>query len=205
MNHVEFDHEMQIMVTEFKSVFTAGRMKLIWDFVEDLDTKDLRKINAHFLASSRTAPLPIDYRDAARKEKQAKPQHFHKNDSPHVMLCVACNDVGVVRLDHNGYWTLALCDAKDRLGRKCTQGDWQIWKLPFASEVAGAKTEVLPWQEFKPDIKTKNFSSKSFFSEKKDDDLKQIKFGGAIKEKVVWWRERVRIAEAYWNKINKPN
>lgn len=72
MNPMEFDHEMQIMIREYKSAFSLAKLGLIWNFVQDIEAIDLRRINSHFLASMKGPPLPINYRDAAREEKRHK-------------------------------------------------------------------------------------------------------------------------------------
>lgn len=90
--------------------------------------------------------------------------------------CKACLDVGVLRVDHDGVGTLALCD--------CKQGDLQPWKLPKASKIGG-RTQPLPWQEFKPDLEAHSGN-----------------IGRAIREKQSWWREKIGIAEEFWKSKN---
>lgn len=94
--------------------------------------------------------------------------------------CLMCNDVGVVRIKVEDLGTLIKCS--------CEFGKDQIWALPSISEMRPGTFEQapLPAEQFSPPFKPKTQTGALSF----------------IKEKISWWKEKVRMAEEYWS--NNP-
>jgi hypothetical protein len=90
------------------------------------------------------------------------------------MSCTLCDDVGVLRIDHEGSGTLVLCD--------CPEGDKQVWALPRLKTLTASRTQPLKHQDFKPSRLP----------------MGQDTLNLAMKEKIAWWRAKVRHAETYW-------
>lgn len=186
MTPPEFDQAMSIMRGEYKQAFTPAKLSLIWDFVSDLSYFELNRINAHFLASIKGAPLPINYREAAQKERASKPQQSSAEAEPYKPKCLKCLDVGVVGLEKGDFGTFALCD--------CKEGDWQVWRLPRFSETQGYTSLPLPWELFKPDIPFRRDPKTQRQAEAVDIALMR-----AVEKKVAWWKEQIRRAEKFWD------
>jgi hypothetical protein len=98
------------------------------------------------------------------------------------MSCRHCDEIGILRVEHEGFGTLAICDFTDITGTACVQGKKQIWKLPKVSSLGRARVQTLNPEDFKP---TSRSESGTFST-------------GTLDEKVRWWREKLSIAETYW-------
>ena len=193
MNSLEFDHEMAIMVSEFKAFMKPARMGLIWNFVQDLTAVQLRRINAHFLATMKTAPLPVNYKEAVQRERNARPNISQEPAPIYIPACKTCLDVGVVTVKKNGDMTFAKCGRIDHNGKRCKFADIQPWKLPFADEISGYEVSPVPWEAFKPKIMRRNDPR-----DHKEAKVFEAQAMRAINEKAKWWRETIRIAERGW-------
>ncbi len=174
------DEQFKLQIDRLKiafgdKAFDAQRLFLIRNSLRSVTYEEFQRIVNRFMATKKPndPPLPKDFMESAVRRAETK---WQEREAKHEMRCLNCIDVGVVRVDVDGYETLAICDAIDSRGEKCGQGAWQSWKLPFAN---GAKTKALDWREFKP----KEFTGK----------LSQLR------ERTLWWREKVKTAEEFWS------
>jgi hypothetical protein len=72
MSSEVFHNIMIPIVARWKQSFPNPVMLRIYEHVNAVDSYAFQKIVNHFLDSSRVAPLPQDFRDAARAEARAK-------------------------------------------------------------------------------------------------------------------------------------
>ena len=91
--------------------------------------------------------------------------------------CELCKNIGVIKVRHEGMGTLALCS--------CEQGQRQPWGLPKLNELGKIERHSLSWEAFHPGVHAKEIS---------DEGIKRF-----IGERVEWWREKIKTAEAYWS------
>jgi hypothetical protein len=187
LSNLDFDQALNQLRSEFKSgAYTANRVEMIWNHVRDLQFHEFQRIVNHFIATRRQhdPPLPKDFADAARKEREAKPKPRVVSE-PHATKCSTCRDIGVVRMLRDDLSTLGKCS--------CSQGSLQPWLIPVAQKMHGFSVTFLPWEPFKPDIP-------DLPEPQTHDQAKRFEriVMEAITEKQVWWREKVRVAEAFW-------
>lgn len=174
MTEDQFRNEIGRLVIAFgDNVFDSQRLHLIrlWIKFESFPHLDFIRIVDGFIANRKKSdpPLPQAFRDAAGRIQR----HKHQESGPYIPDCQKCLDVGVLRVDHEPSLNLALCD--------CDHGFKQPWKLPRNGADIVRKHAPLPPQEFKP-----NFTVNGQNLQK------------AIRERVAWWREKVRHAEDCW-------
>lgn len=86
-----FDNQIQRLSSTFgKNAFSDERVKLIWNSCNKLSNDEFAKITNFFIASSRQAPLPEEFRSSAsnelnRRERERADVQFD---------CRQCDDVG---------------------------------------------------------------------------------------------------------------
>lgn len=83
MRPIEFQTQMQRLKAAFgEKGYTEERIKLIWQYVEKMNDLKLEKWVSHFIATSRTAPLPADFLELVSLENR---QFFNgpRQEKPH--------------------------------------------------------------------------------------------------------------------------
>lgn len=69
MTYPEFEIQMKRVFSEFDQKFYGPeKMKLIWNAVQVLPSRQFEKVVSELIANFRQAPLPKDFRDAAFPE-----------------------------------------------------------------------------------------------------------------------------------------
>lgn len=181
------DEQFALQVDRLKlafgpKAFDAQRLYLIQNSIRSVEYQEFIRIVNRLIATKRPndPPLPKDFMEYAAKRRE---MNWQEREQKHELYCQACIDAGVVRVEHNGYGTLAICDAIDREGQICRQGAGQPWKLPKVSAL-GLRSQPLPWQEFKCEF----------------DPKRPL---GSLREKFSWWKEKVRTAEGYWKAMEE--
>lgn len=72
MTPPEFDIQMRRVLSTFDTkTYSKERLALIWGAVSDLSAHSLSRIVDHLLATSRYAPLPKDFSEAAYAERKS--------------------------------------------------------------------------------------------------------------------------------------
>ncbi len=185
MNPLFFRKQIDRLIEEFSpKSFGPGKVALIEDAVRDLSDQEFLKIVNHFLGQ-RQAPIPNDFREAARRERVARPRQEFGPPPEYVPRCRECLDVGIVAMVRPELAVLGKCH--------CPQGNWQPWNLPIARAIPGYQVTPLPWEMFKPLIPR-------YRAVRRADDAKIVELATMreIWKKVEWWREKMRISEEYW-------
>ncbi len=72
MNQQNFSTQMNRLVEVWPTSFHNEKVKLIWEKVCDLSDYWMSKTIEHFLSNNRTAPLPNDFIELARVERNIK-------------------------------------------------------------------------------------------------------------------------------------
>lgn len=77
----------RLISTYGETAFKTERADLIWRFVHDMSDEWMRKSVDNFIATSRYAPLPDDFREAARIDREEKViplrrDNFHSTIEP---------------------------------------------------------------------------------------------------------------------------
>lgn len=72
MTYQEFEIQLARLRQTFgKNAYDAApRIEMIWDLVSDLTGAQFKSVADHFVSSSRHAPLPTDFKEAARAERK---------------------------------------------------------------------------------------------------------------------------------------
>lgn len=176
------DEQFKLQVDRLKvafgeKAFDTQRLFLIRQSLRSMSYDEFQRIVNRFMSTKKPndPPLPKDFMESAMRRQEIK---WQEREEEYQVRCLKCLDVGVLKIEIDGLGTLAICDFPDRDGLTCGQGAWQPWRLSRASESPTSKPQPLPWQEFK----TPAFNGKL----------------GQLKEKMFWWREKVRVAEEFW-------
>jgi hypothetical protein len=182
------DHEFLEQIKRLENAFghrafDVERCDIIRKSLRSISGDEFRHIANRFISSRKPTdpPLPKDFMEFALR----RAGHKIEIENPSYIHCGKCAGVGVLLMKIDELETLAICDFPDpNHGGPCGQGDLQTWKLPKASQYSQYQTRPLPWQPFKPNKLTGNVLSD-------------------ISEKVKWWREKVRVAEAFWSSLGR--
>lgn len=186
VSEVGFKHQIERLGEAFTpKAFNPSRVKLIRQWVDELTDQEFARICDHFIASFKSAPLPVDFKEAAKKELRAHPRPRSQFQAPYVIQCPECNDVGVVRMLQGDISVLGLCD--------CAQGRDQVWKLPVAKNVTGYRNQPVPPESFLPSLGRVKDAKTNEEARRLEANIMNWAEG-----KIQWWREKVRISEEYW-------
>lgn len=101
MNTQEFDAEMRRIGDTFgKKNYDLARTEMIWGFVREMEAKQFKSIVNHLIGSSRRAPLPVDFKEAAAAERRNSTGARDALSSD--IKCSCCKDVGTIQAWRRG-------------------------------------------------------------------------------------------------------
>lgn len=189
----EGQYEIQIQRLEGcfgKAAFeNSMRSAMIWETVKNLEYEEFCRIVDQMIGSMRRPPLPADFKEAA----VGKRRYITEAVEVTAIKCQACGDLGIVvaRINSEQVDTLVLCP--------CDAGKTESnWRLPAINRTM-QDTFVFarcPIRWFKPkELPTADKVSAGITAD--------ISFTATIQPLVESWRERVRMAEQFWDHHNK--
>lgn len=171
----EFDSAFAPITTKWKNNYSPEQVERIFKHVRDLNSWHLKLIVDAFLDTARQAPLPRDFRDAARAYKKrlgiSEKKHEYKYECEH------CRDGGMLSLTDrtDGHRTFARCD--------CQRGKIETWNIPI-------------WG---PDL-SRHFAREPLSS--RDTGFLSHTHGPVTPDKlkglVVAYKAKMKIAQQYW-------
>lgn len=179
--HIDFfENQITRLKDSFgEKFFSEERKKMIWNWTKDLYQNELDKIVSYFISESKLPPLPVNFKEAASKEKKLRPIKIIK--VPFHIDCKLCFDIGIHQIKNkiDKFQTLVICD--------CNHGDTVSNNLKRWEYSMNGEWEKLPLDpsEFTPDTN-------------KNEKLDSHKTRSSIKNKARFWKARIHVAEQVW-------
>lgn len=122
--------QFNIQIGRLMSVFgkknfqSEARLAMIWDAVRGLEPHQFLSIVDHIIANCRNAPLPNDFREAAKGLKRYDQEHtLSPISKPPCLLCLDCGAVLVRHLEGSNEEFFMKCD--------CGSEQSAFWDLPI--------------------------------------------------------------------------
>lgn len=176
MNKGQFQLQIQRLESAFPGKhFSGQRVDLIWSAVCFLDIDSFMKIVDNMISSFRFAPLPKDFADAAKEERNKETKWLSQDERNKIeatpIKCRQCFDSGIVYLkNQHGTEVWSRCN--------CELGITNPSLLPIYSP---------QW----PNHKLQRFPSEDWIP-------KEI---GTLENLMNGWNEKKRISELYWKSL----
>jgi hypothetical protein len=183
MSPFDFEQEMNRLRPEFRSLeLTDAKNQMIFAAAKDLPRESLAKVVTHMIATFRRAPTVQDFIDGLASDRRAYAPHAPVE--PYKPTCYRCDDLGITMGSFDDWDGLMIC--------KCDRGSLQPWDLPRLKEFPVARVQALPHEMFSGNLKRQSSLS--------EEDEKRLARQNVrrIREKGLWWRETIRIAEQNW-------
>lgn len=163
-----------------KRQFPDQRREMIWEQIRQHDYELMIKIVDRFISSSKSAPMPEDFRNEVLW--QTRGRKAPSSEEPVRIDCVHCCDMGVLKINLDTAELLCCCD--------CEAGKKQVWKLPAWKYTFARYFErkPCPVEWFRPDPQVVH-----------EGEIEQEKaMMSSINRKVSDWRARVGVSEDFW-------
>lgn len=185
MNVQEFQTQMMRIQRTFDKVdYNVDRAKLIFDSVQDLDFYEFKRIVDQFIKTSRQAPMPSDFIQAADSFRKSRPRNVNPNEGLEPD-CRHCVDVGFFQVAYHD-----TPESKTLMRCSCPIGETRHPKFfipQWEPKIAAVfKRESCPLSWFKP-------KDGVFDPEKPVYSLRGI---------VDAWMERLRLADGHWRAVS---